>query len=56
MPYPVSTTRLDKKAIIQKWGEYLLHAHEARIGKRAKPPLVVLKYHLDGILTELPPV
>jgi hypothetical protein len=56
MPYPVSTTRLDKEAIIQKWGEYLLHAHEARIGKRAKPPLVVLKYHLDGILTELPPV
>jgi hypothetical protein len=40
---------------MEKWRDYLLHAHEARIGKHAKPPLVVLKYHLDGSITELPP-
>jgi hypothetical protein len=61
MKYPTSKKRsekpkLDKEAAMQKWSEYLLHDHEVRIGKRAKPPLVILKYHLDGTLTESPPM
>jgi hypothetical protein len=56
MRYPIERPQISKAAVLEKWVRFLEYAYEARIGKVPKPPLVTLKYRLNGTVETLPSI